>query len=171
MLAEVDGVLAGGRPTFADAERLPWTQACFLEAMRMFPPAWVVPRECIADDVIAGHRIKKGAGILIPIHSLHHDERFWPEPEVFDPTRFLPENAKHHRSAYLPFGAGRRVCAGKAFAVIEGTIVTALMSRRFTYELVPGHPIQPEATLTLRPRYGMPMIARRRKAVEIAVAA
>jgi cytochrome P450 len=172
MLAEVDSVLGGRRPTFADVERLPWTQACFLEAMRVFPPAWIVPRECIRDDVIAGHKIKKGAGILIPIHSLHHDERFWPEPEVFDPARFLPENTRaHHRCSYLPFGAGRRVCAGKAFALIEGTMVTALMSQRFTYELVPGYPIQPEATLTLRPRYGLPMTARRRTTIEMSVAA
>jgi cytochrome P450 len=171
MLAEVDEVLGDRRPTFADVERLPWTQACFLEAMRVFPPAWIIPRECIEDDEIAGHRIRKGASVLIPIHALHHDPRSWREPEVFDPTRFLPENARtHHRSSYLPFGAGRRVCAGKAFAVIEGTIVTAMMSQRFTYELVPGYPVQPEATLTLRPRHGLPMIARRRHPVRAAEA-
>jgi cytochrome P450 len=171
MLAEVDEVLGGRRPTFADAERLPWTQACFLEAMRVFPPAWIIPRECVKDDVIAGHEIKKGDSILIPIHALHHDERFWPRPEVFDPTRFLPENVRErHRCSYLPFAAGRRVCAGKAFAVIEGTIVAAMMSQRFTYELVPGYPVEPEATLTLRPRHGLPMIARRRRAAEVSEA-
>ncbi len=76
MLAEVDEVLGGRRPTFADVERLPWTQACFLEAMRVFPPAWIIPRQCVKDDVIAGHRIRKGDSVLIPIHALHHDERF-----------------------------------------------------------------------------------------------
>jgi cytochrome P450 len=163
MLAEVDEVLEGRVPTFADADRLPWTTACFLEAMRVFPPAWIIPRTCIAEDRIGGHRIPKGSSILIPIYALHHDERFWPEPEVFDPTRFLHENARRqHRSAYLPFAAGRRVCAGKAFALIEGTLVTALMSQRFTFELAPGQPVVPEATLTLRPRHGLPMIARRR---------
>lgn len=164
MLAEVDEVLGDRRPTFADAERLPWTTACFLEAMRIFPPAWIIPRRCVADDEIGGHRVPKGASILIPIYALHHDGRFWPDPEVFDPTRFLPQNARrHHRSSYLPFGAGRRVCAGKSFAVIEGTLVTAMMSQRFTYELVAGFPVVPEATLTLRPRHGLPMIARRRR--------
>jgi cytochrome P450 len=164
MLAEVDDVLGSGRrPEFADAARLPWTAACFQEAMRLFPPAWVLPRRCIEDDVIDGHRIPKGSTILIPINTLHHDERFWPDPEVFDPKRFLPENVKsHHRSAYLPFGAGRRICAGKAFALIEGTLITALMSRQFVYDLAPGHPVEPEATLTLRPRYGLQMVARRR---------
>jgi cytochrome P450 len=163
LLAEVDEVLGGRRPTFADVDDLPWTTACFLEAMRMFPPAWIIPRVCVADDEIAGHRIPKRSSILIPIYALHHDERFWPHPEAFDPTRFLPDNARsHHRSAYLPFGAGRRVCAGKSFAVIEGTVVTAMMSQRFTYELVPDHPVVPEATLTLRPRHGLLMIAHRR---------
>ncbi len=164
MLAEVDQVLGDRRPTLADIDRLPWTAACFMEAMRVFPPAWVIPRVCVKDDVIDGHRIRKGSTVIIPIHALHHDPRFWPDPEVFDPTRFLRENARtHHRAAYLPFGAGRRVCAGKAFAVIEGTLVTAMMSRHFTYELVPGFPVEPEATFTLRPRHGMRMIARRRE--------
>jgi len=163
MLAEVDAVLGDRRPGFDDVAKLPWTSACVQEAMRVFSPAWVLPRRCIKDDVIAGHRIRRGSTILIPINSLHHDERFWPEPEVFDPTRFLPENVKsHHRSAYLPFGGGRRVCIGKSFALIEATLVTALMSRQFVYDLAPGHPVEPEATLTLRPRYGLKMIARRR---------
>jgi cytochrome P450 len=165
MLTEVDEVLGDRRPTFEDAAKLPWTAACFQEAMRVFPPAWVLPRICVEDDVIDGHRIRRGSTILIPINTLHHDERFWPDPEVFDPTRFMPDKIRsHHRSAYLPFGAGRRVCAGKAFAVIEGTLITAMMSRRFVYDLVPGHPVEPEATLTLRPRHGLKMIARRRAA-------
>ena len=174
MLAEVDEVLGGGRkPTFDDVAKLRWTQACFEEAMRVFPPAWLVPRVCVKEDVIDGHRIKRGSTILIPIHALHHDERFWPQPETFDPTRFLPDNVKrHHRSAYLPFGGGRRICAGKAFALIEGTLVTAMMSRQFVYDLKPGHPVEPEATLTLRPRYGLKMVARRRGAErETAIAA
>jgi len=172
MLAEVDEVLGDRRPTFDDVAKLRWTTACFQEAMRIFPPAWVLPRKCVKDDVIDGHRIPRGANVLIPINSLHHDARFWPQPEVFDPTRFLPENAKlHHRSAYLPFGGGRRICIGSSFALMEGTLITALMSRRFVYDLVPGHPVEPEATLTLRPRYGLKMIARRRGLATMAVAA
>ncbi len=156
-----------GRPPslFRRRRRLPWTAACVQEAMRVYSPAWVVPRLCVEDDVIDGHRIRRGSTVLISINSLHHDERFWPDPEAFDPTRFLPENIKsHHRSAYLPFGGGRRVCIGKTFAMIEATLVTALMSRSFVYDLKPGHPVVPEATLTLRPRHGLKMIARRRRA-------
>jgi len=164
LLAEVDEVLGDRRPTVEDVPRLTWTAACFQEAMRIYPPAWIIPRTAIEDDEIDGHRIPRGSSVLIPIYVLHHDARFWPEPEVFDPMRFLPENAKrHHRSAYLPFGGGRRVCIGKSFALIEGTLVAAMMSQRFVYELVPGHPVEPEATLTLRPRHGLKMVALRRK--------
>ncbi len=172
MLAEVDEVLGDRRPIFDDVRRLPWTAACFQEAMRIFSPAWVIPRKCVEDDVIDGHRIEKGSTVLIPINSLHHDPRFWPQPEVFDPTRFLPENARsHHRSSYLPFGGGRRICIGQSFAMIEATLITAMMSRQFVYELVPGHPVEPEATLTLRPRHGIRMIAWRRSATRMVAAA
>lgn len=165
MLAEVDGVLEGRRPTASDLRHLSWTAACFQEAMRMFPPAWAIPRTAVADDVIDGHRIPKGSSILIPIHAIHHDERFWPKPEVFDPTRFEPANARgRHRSAYLPFGGGRRICIGSSFALMEATLIAAIMSQRFVYDLVPGHPVEPEATLTLRPRRGLRMVARRRTA-------
>ena len=163
LLDEVDSVLAGRRPTAQDLPQLPWTGACVQEAMRMFPPAWAIPRIAIEDDVIDGHRIPRGASILIPVHAIHHDARWWPEPEVFDPSRFLPERgAGRHRSQYLPFGGGRRICIGSSFALMEATLVTAIMSQRFTYELVPGHPVQAEATLTLRPRHGLRMIAVRR---------
>lgn len=168
MLEEVDEVLGRRRPTVGDLRDLPWTTACFQEAMRVFPPAWVIPRQCVKEDVIDGHRIPKGATVMIPVHAIHHDERHWPDPEIFDPSRFLAENAKgRHRSAYLPFGGGRRVCIGSSFALMEATLITAMMSQSFVYDLVPGHPVEPEATLTLRPRNGMKMIARRREAAGV----
>ena len=128
----------------------------------MFPPAWLIPRTAVDDDVIDGHRIPRGSSVLIPIYAIHHDPRWWPEPERFDPERFLPGHQERHRSAYLPFGGGRRVCIGSSFALMEATLVTAIMSQRFVYELAPGHPVEPEATLTLRPRHGLRMIAVRR---------
>jgi cytochrome P450 len=170
MLAEVDAALENGRrPTIADVERLPWTTACFQEAMRVMPPAWVIPRRCVQEDEIDGYRIPRGATVFVPIHGIHHDPRFWPDPDVYDPARFLPENAKgQHRSAYLPFGGGRRICIGSSFALMEGTLITAMMSQAFVYDLVPGHPVEPEATLTLRPRRGVKMVARRRTRVAVA---
>ncbi len=163
MLEEVDAALGDHRPTVKDLAALPWTTACFQEAMRVYPPAWAIPRVCIEDDEIDGHRIPKGATVIIPIHAVHNDERWWPNPDAFDPTRFLGENAKsRHRSAYLPFGGGRRICIGSSFALMETTLIAAMMSRRFVYDLVPGHRVEPEATLTLRPRNGVRMVARSR---------
>jgi cytochrome P450 len=163
MLAEVSAVLGARRPTVKDLPGLNWTTACLQEAMRLFPPAWIVPRTAAEDDEIDGYRIPRGSSVLIPIYALHHDGRFWPDPERFDPTRFLPENGrKHHRSAYLPFGGGRRICIGSSFALMEGTLVAAIMSQRFVYDLLPSHPVVPEATLTLRPKHGLKMVARRR---------
>jgi cytochrome P450 len=172
MLAEVDGVLGARRPTVDDIPRLPWTTACFQEGMRFYPPAWSIPRTAIHEDAIDGHRIPRGATVIVPIYAIHHDERFWPEPESYDPTRFLAENTKgRHRSAYLPFGGGRRVCIGSSFALMESTLIMAMMSQRFVYDPVPGHPVEPEATLTLRPRYGVKMIAHRRAEAPEIVAA
>jgi cytochrome P450 len=172
MLAEVDGVLQGRQPTVDDVAQLPWTTACFQEAMRYMPPAWAIPRTAIADDVIDGHRIPKGSTVIIPVHAIHHDARFWPEPEVFEPSRFEPDQVHaRHRSAYLPFGGGRRICIGTSFALMEATLITAMLSQRFVFDLVPGHPVQPEATLTLRPRDGVKMVARRRHTSPLEVAA
>jgi cytochrome P450 len=172
MLEEIDTVLGDRRPTVDDIAALPWTTACFQEAMRFYPPAWVIPRTAVEDDVIDGHRIPKGATVVMPVHTLHHDPRFWDDPEVFDPSRFIGDAPKQqHRSAYVPFGGGKRICIGTSFALMETTLITAMMSQRFVYDLVPGHPVEPEATLTLRPRNGVKMVARRRVRAGAAVAA
>ena len=163
MLAEVDTVLEGRRPTIDDIAKLPWTTACFEEGMRLMTPVWVIPRLCVEDDVIDGHKIPKGATVYIPVDKIHHDARFWPDPDVYDPNRFMPGAAKgRHRSAFLTFGGGRRICIGTSFALMEATLIAAMMSQEFVYDLVPGHPVEAEATLTLRPRNGVMMIARRR---------
>jgi cytochrome P450 len=162
MLEEIDTVLGGRRPTAQDVPNLPWTSACFQEALRYFSPIWVVPRTATADDEIDGYRIPKGSTVLVPVNAVHHDPRFWDDPQRFDPARFLPENTNHHRFAYLPFGAGQRICIGRTFALMEATLIAAMMSQQFVFEAVPGHPVAPEATLTLRPRHGVRMIARRR---------
>jgi cytochrome P450 len=163
MIDEVDAVLGDRRPTAADVPALPWTMACFQEALRYYSPAWVLPRKVVADDVIGGHRIPRGSTVFIPTHTIHHDPRWWPDPETFDPERFMGENGRgRHRAAYLPFGGGRRICIGMAFALMEGTLMTAMMSRHARFELVPGHPVEPETTLTVRPRHGLRMIVRER---------
>ena len=104
--------------------------------------------------------------MLIPIHHIHHDERWWPDPEAFDPTRFLGEAGKDRpRSAYLAFGGGRRICIGQSFALMEMVLMAAIISQRFTFDVHPGHPVELEATLTLRPKRGLHVNAHRREAL------
>jgi cytochrome P450 len=163
LLAEVDEVLGGRMPSAEDAERLPWTAACFQEALRLRSPVWIMEREAIGEDEIDGHRIPAGATLLIPVYLLHHDPRLWPDPERFDPSRFLPDRAREHpRGAYMPFGAGRRVCIGAGFAILEATLITAMIAQRFRLDLEPGARVAPETTITLRPRRGLPMTLHRR---------
>ena len=81
--------------------------------------------------------------MLIPTHHIHHDERWWPDPETFDPTRFIGDSAKQRpRSAYLPFGGGRRICIGQSFALMEMVLMTAVMSQRFIFDVSPEHPVR-----------------------------
>ncbi|KAA8960259.1 cytochrome P450 [Mycobacterium sp.] len=162
MLDEVDRVLAGRRPTAGDVAKLRWTTACIQEAQRYFSAVWVLSRWAVDDDVIDGHHIRAGTTVIIPVHHIHHDPRWWPDPENFDPNRFLDGGRGRPRSAYLPFGGGRRICIGQNFALIEMVLIAAIMSQRFTFDLMPAHPVELEATLTLRPKNGVHVIARRR---------
>lgn len=172
MFEEVDAVLGDRRPSAEDIPRLPWTTACFQEALRFFSPVWVIPRTALVDDEIDGHRIPKGSTLIVPVDAVHHDARWWDNPDAFDPSRFLPgADRDRHRFSYLPFGAGQRVCIGMSFALMEGTLIAAMMSQRFAFDVVPGHPVSPEATLTLRPRRGVKVVARRRHASAAAASA
>ena len=144
-------------------ERLPVTRAVFEEAMRLYPPAANLSREAIGEDWLAGHRIPAGAVVLISPYVLHRHKTLWRRPDAFDPTRFLPgEREKIDRYAYIPFGAGPRVCIGQAFAMQEGLIVLAHLLKRVRLEMYPGHPVELQQRITLRPRHGLKMIVRRR---------
>lgn len=154
---EVDEVLNGRVPTAHDADKLVWTTAAFQEALRLYPPAWSIVRTTAQADTLNGHEIPAGTSIVIPIHLAHHNPRLWPDPDRFDPRRFLPGRSQPPRFAYLPFGGGRRICVGAGFAVMEATLITAMIAQRFRLDLKPGAEVIPEATVTLRPRNGIPM--------------
>jgi cytochrome P450 len=164
--AEVDDLLDGSTPLFADADRLTWTRAAVQEAMRLYPPVWNVVRRPLQDDVIDGVRIPAGSWVWVLIYMTHRDPDVWPDPERFDPARFLPEQVRARpRHAYVPFAAGRRVCVGNSFAMTEATLLTAMIAQRYVLERAPAVEVVPEANLTLRPRGGLPMLVRRRAAV------
>ncbi len=144
-------------------ERLPVTRAVFEEAMRLYPPAANLVREAISEDWLAGVRVPAGTIISVSPYVLHRHKTLWADPDAFDPSRFLPGSRETiDRFAYLPFGAGPRVCIGQTFAMQEGLIVLAHLLKRLRFDLFPGHPIALQQRITLRPRFGMRMIARRR---------
>jgi cytochrome P450 len=153
LCAELDAVLGGRAPALADLPRLPYTAAVMQEALRLYPPVWKAERQAIADDVVAGYRVPAGTLIGVTTHTLHRNPRYWPEPERFDPGRFLGERSEGRpRCAYLPFGAGPRVCIGAAFAQMEGTIILAMIAQRFRLVMPADQVVPIEPAVTLHPR-------------------
>ncbi|HWD70260.1 MAG TPA: cytochrome P450 [Solirubrobacteraceae bacterium] len=160
---EVDTVLDGRRPSAEDVERLPLLQAAFLEAMRIYPPVWAVPRFAADDDQIGNYRIERGSRIMISIWSMHHDPRVFPDPMAYRLERWMDDAEKQRpRLSYMPFGGGRRACIGQGFALLNAAVLGAMMIQRYEFERASTGPIALEPTVTLRPLTGVPMIARRR---------
>ena len=160
---ELAQVLGGRTPRHEDLAKLPYTRMVLEESMRLYPPAHTLSREAVTEDVVLGHRIPAGATILIVPWLLHRNPKLWERPERFDPERFAPERAaSRHRFAYIPFGAGPRICIGAAFAMAEAMLVLATMAQRYRLRLKPGFPVEPQGLITLRARHGMRMILDRR---------
>ncbi len=158
--SELDAVLRGNLPTFADLKRLPYTEMVIKEAMRLYPPVWSMSRQAIADVEIGGYLIAKGSEVNIITYATHHDAKWWDEPERFLPERFSPEREKQFpKLAYLPFSSGPRVCIGNNFAMVEAQLILATIAQRYRLALAEGYNMQPEALITLRPRHGLPMVA------------
>lgn len=155
---EVDG-LNGRTPAFGDLERLTYTKMVIQESMRLFPPVWGLSRFVAREDEIGGYRVPKGSRVVISQYVTHRHPGFWEQPETFDPERFTPErSAGRTRYAYFPFSGGPRQCIGNNFAMMEATLILGTVAQRYRLTLVPGHPVEPEPSFTLRSRHGMRMI-------------
>jgi enediyne biosynthesis protein E7 len=160
--AEVAEVLGDRVPGYQDLARLPYTTMVIKEAMRLYPPVWGLPRKALGPDEIGGYRIPAGADVMICPYTLHRHPGFWTDPGTFRPERFeSAASGPAHRYAYIPFGAGPRVCVGSHLGMMEAVLVTAMVARRFRFELADDVAAFPEAMLSLRPRGGLPMTARR----------
>lgn len=152
LAAEVDEVVGDRDPTAADADALQWTQSVVNETMRLYPPAWAVERDAADDDEIAGIRVAAGNTVGISPYLLHRNPEFWPNPEGFDPRRFLPGNASARpKYAFMPFGGGRRICVGAGLAQLEATLALAVLAQSARLDLVPMAPVKPRADVTLHP--------------------
>jgi cytochrome P450 len=161
--AEIDQVLAGRPAAAADLPRLEQCRRAVSEAMRLYPPVWLIARRAIGPDTLGEYGVPPETVICVSPYILHRDPRYWAEPWRYDPDRFSPaEVARRPSHVYLPFGGGPRICVGQHLAMVETVLVLATLLQRVRLELQPGFPVEPEALVTMRPRHGMVMIPRAR---------
>lgn len=161
---ELDRVLQGTAPTLADLRRLPYTLQVIKEAMRLYPPAYSISREAVADTVIDGYLIPKGTICNLLIYGLHRNKTHWADADAFKPERFAPENeADLPQNAYLPFGSGPRICIGNSFAMMEAQLILATIAQHYRLSLAPGQVVQMQPLITLNPQGSLPMIIQRRQ--------
>jgi cytochrome P450 len=156
--AELAQVLGGRPPSAEDLPRLVYTEQVFAETLRLYPSAWMMGRFLTAPARIGGRDYAAGSLLVTSQYTMQRDARFFPEPLRFAPERFSPQaRATRPKAAFFPFGAGPRQCIGEGFAWMEGTLLLATLAQQLTFRLVPGQRVEPEALLTLRPKYGMRM--------------
>jgi len=163
--AEVDRVLAGRTPTLEDLAHLEYSRMVVQEALRMYPPIWLYPRDAIAGDRIGGYQIPAGSSVFLTPYVTHRHPAFWDNPEAFDPERFTPDRvAARPRFAYFPFGGGQRQCIGNNMALLQMQLVLVMLAQRLRLQAVSGHPVEYAFLVSLRPIHGILMASRRRTA-------
>jgi cytochrome P450 len=162
--AELASVLGDRPPSFADVPHLTEAQRIVNESMRLYPPAWIVEREALEDVEIAGVSVRRGTTVMISQWVTQRDPRWFPDPDSFEPDRWLNgQAATLPRYAYFPFGGGPRMCIGYSFATTEAILLLATLAQRFRFELVSGQAIRPDPVVTLRPSGGVRMRLQARR--------
>ena len=163
LAAELEQVLAGREPSLDDLPKLVLCERIIQESLRLYPPAWALGREAKEPIVIGDVTFEKGAWLWLVPWTLHRDPRWFPDPLAFRPERWADGLAKRlPKGAYLPFGAGPRVCIGNQFAMMESVLLLATIAQRFELEAVAGQRVIPEPSITLRFKHGLRMRAKRR---------
>ena len=155
---EIDRELQGRLPTYDDVPRLHYVEMVLAESMRLYPPAWAMGRYARSDFQLGDFFLPAKTTVLMSQFITHRDPRFFPDPLRFDPERFTPEaRSRRTKLTYFPFGAGVRQCIGESFAWMEGVLLLTTLAQKWKLRLVPGHRVEPEPLITLRPKYGMRM--------------
>jgi enediyne biosynthesis protein E7 len=161
--AELDAAPELAAPDLPQMEALAYTGQVINEALRLYPPGWVLSRRTIEADVLGGYEIPPGTNVLLPLYLLHRHPRFWKDPDFFWPERFAPEHeAERPRFAYMPFAAGPRHCIGETLAVYEMLVNLYKVGRRYRLRYVPDEPLELEAQINLRTRHPLHMKLERR---------
>ncbi|HET6573050.1 MAG TPA: cytochrome P450 [Fimbriiglobus sp.] len=163
LVEEWQSVLGGRTPTADDLPRLTYTDAVITEAMRVYPPVYLLGREATRDLELGGYRVRKGYTVFVSQWVSHRDPRYFPDPEPFRPERWLDGLAKRlPKYAYYPFGGGPRVCIGNTFALMEAVLVLATVGQRYRFTLASNAPAEFNPQITLLPKAGIPTVLRRR---------
>ncbi|HEX6000249.1 MAG TPA: cytochrome P450 [Hyphomicrobiaceae bacterium] len=160
---EGEEVMGEREPTAADYSKLVYTRAVIQETMRLYPPIWMLIRVASKPDEIDGKEIRVGDRMAMFAYGIHHNPKYWPDPEAFMPERWMAEGGKKRVPApltYLPFGAGKRSCIGGAMSQVENTLALSILLRRFRPEYVGAEPPGINATVTLTPKGGLPFKIR-----------
>ncbi|MBL4657972.1 MAG: cytochrome P450 [Flavobacteriales bacterium] len=156
-------VLGGRTPEMEDIPKLKYTLQIIEEAMRLFPPAWIIERHALADDQVGGYRIAKGDEVMMSPYVMHRDPKYWESPDEFNPDRFSSENSKaRDKYAYYPFGGGPRFCIGSNFALLEMQLVLAILCQKYSFAVDPSLQVELDPLITLRPKGGMPLTVKLR---------
>lgn len=159
--AEVDAL--GAEPTFGDLGRLTYTRQVVAESIRMYPPAYAIGRRALVPYRVGEYELPARTIVLTCPWTAHHDARWFPDPDRFDPERWTPDQiATRPKFSYFPFGAGTRICIGEQFAWTEAILMLATLAQKWRASLVPGHPVVLQPLITLRPKHGMRMLLERR---------
>jgi cytochrome P450 len=134
-----------------------------LEALRLYPPVWIMSRTPIEDDVVGGEVVRSGSLVFVSPWVTHRLPAFWDRAESFDPERFLRGPATVWANhAYIPFGDGPRACIGSRFALTESHLILAGLAQRFALRAADRAPVAPDPLVTLRPRGGVRVLLRER---------
>jgi cytochrome P450 len=155
---EFDSVLGDKPLSFSDVPKFEFTTQVILEALRLYPPFWMVDRMALADDRAGDLDIPRGSTVVVFIYGAHHSPQYWESPESFDDERFAKANEKRHTPfAHLPFGAGPRGCIGGNYAVLQILMILSVLLRKYDFRLVPGQTIEARPMVILRPEHGIRM--------------
>lgn len=163
VLGEIRSVLGGRAPTLADLPSLAYTERVVKETMRLYPPVWAIGREAIKPMEVGGQKMPVGTSIMFSQWVTHRDPRWWDRADEFLPERWESDPLeKGGKYAYFPFGGGPRGCIGLHFAMMEAVLLLATIAQRFQFSLLPGYPVIPFATMSLRPKDGVRVRVRKR---------
>jgi len=155
---EFDSVLGGAPLVYSDVPKFEFAAQVIQEALRLYPPFWMVDRMALSDDRVGDLVIPRGSTVVVFVYGVHHSPQYWPNPESFDPERFSKSNGMQHPAfAYLPFGAGPRGCIGGNYATLQILMILSVLLRRYDLQLAPGQTIEARPMVILRPKHGIRM--------------